>query len=115
MCARVGRILVEPGTIPETAAAVLPEELSDPLAAVFTSILAVHAAREEPVNPLAVGIHLHRRGGLKEIGGSACLTALAEAGTPRAEAEKPAAFDSAWFAARIGAFPAGYAPDSTAR
>ncbi|WP_432088504.1 DnaB-like helicase N-terminal domain-containing protein [Streptomyces sp. bgisy095] len=73
--ARVGRMLVEPGTIPETAAAVLPEDLSAPLALVYVSVLAVYASGE-PVDPIAVGIHLHRRGLLADVGGSSFLAEL---------------------------------------
>ncbi|WP_327286592.1 DnaB-like helicase N-terminal domain-containing protein [Streptomyces sp. NBC_01205] len=114
--ARVGRMLIDPGTIPETADAVLQEELSDRLAAVFTSVLAVYAAGEEPVSPLAVGIHLHRRGRLREIGGSAYLNALVEAGM-RMRVWGPAALESSWFGPPLGAIlpSSGYAPDDTLR
>ncbi|MFI1198832.1 hypothetical protein K2224_17010 [Streptomyces sp. BHT-5-2] len=78
--ARVGRMLVAPDSIPETAAALLPEDLSGPLAVVYVSVLAVYAAGE-PVDSITVGVHLHCRGRLAEVGGSAYLTALAQAGT----------------------------------
>ncbi|WP_043262943.1 DnaB-like helicase N-terminal domain-containing protein [Streptomyces sp. CT34] len=90
--ARVGRMLVAPDSIPETAAALLPEDLSGPLAVVYVSVLAVHAAGE-PVDAITVGVHLHRRGRFAEVGGSAYLTALAQAGTGTAALEASPTFD----------------------
>ncbi|AJC54788.1 replicative DNA helicase [Streptomyces sp. 769] len=78
--ARVGRMLVAPDSIPETAATLLPEDLSGPLAVVYVSVLAVYASGQ-PVDSITVGVHLHCRGRLAEVGGSTYLTALAQAGT----------------------------------
>ncbi|MYX18461.1 hypothetical protein GTY67_34505 [Streptomyces sp. SID8374] len=91
--ALVGRMLAEPGSIPEAAAALLPEDLPGPLAIVYTSVLAVHAAGQ-PVDPIAVGVHLHRRGRLTEVGGTAYLIELVDAGTCPAAPPLPA---SPWF------------------
>ncbi|MEU0359832.1 hypothetical protein [Streptomyces cyaneofuscatus] len=58
--ALVGRMLAEPGSISEAAATMLPEDLPGPLAVVYTSVLAVYAAGQ-PLDPIAAGVHLHRR------------------------------------------------------
>ncbi|WP_415962082.1 DnaB-like helicase N-terminal domain-containing protein [Streptomyces sp. 021-4] len=91
--ALVGRMLAEPGSIPEAAATLLPEDLPGPLAVVYTSVLAVYAAGQ-PVDPIAVGVHLHRRGRLTEVGGTAYLIELVDAGTRPAAPDLPA---SPWF------------------
>ncbi|MEU3204096.1 DnaB-like helicase N-terminal domain-containing protein [Streptomyces cyaneofuscatus] len=91
--ALVGRMLAEPGSISEAAATLLPEDLPGPLAVVYTSVLAVYAAGQ-PVDPIAVGVHLHRRGRLAEVGGTAYLIELVDAGTRPAAPDLPA---SPWF------------------
>ncbi|MET9347743.1 DnaB-like helicase N-terminal domain-containing protein [Streptomyces termitum] len=96
LAAVVGRMLTDSSSIASTAAVLLPEELPAPLDVVYVSVLAVHAAGE-PVDPVTVGVHLHRRGLLKKIGGSTLLRSLVRAALP-APAQVPQELTEAWTA-----------------